>query len=120
MAALDRALALAERTDVPVAIGEQLDLDVTRPFDVALAEDAAVAERRLRLAPRSVERGVEIGRRADDAHPTPAATRGRLHEQGVPDFVRLAVRHDGNSRLPGEPLRLELVAARAEDLGRRA
>src|SRR6185436_12430080 len=50
-----------------------LDLDVPRPLQVALAEDRVVAERRLRLAPRGLERLVEPGRRANNAHPAPAA-----------------------------------------------
>ena len=45
------------------AVAEQLDLDVARPLDVALAEDAVVAERGLRLAPRGRERLVELVRR---------------------------------------------------------
>ena len=50
--ALDRALALAEVHDGAVLVGEDLDLDVARPLEVALEEDAAVAERRQRLARR--------------------------------------------------------------------
>ena len=61
VAALDRAVALAERDDVAVRVGEDLDLDVARALEVALAEDRVVAERRARLAPRSVERVRELG-----------------------------------------------------------
>ena len=50
-------------TTVPCASAEELDLDVARPLDVALAEDAVVAEGGLRLAPRGVERLVQLGRR---------------------------------------------------------
>ena len=91
MAALDRALALAERDDVAVRVGEQLDLDVARPLDVALAEDAVVAERGLRLAPRRLERLVELGRRARTTRiprpPPPAAaltTSGKPISSGSP------------------------------------
>ena len=52
MAPLDRALALAERDDLALPVGQQLDLDVPRPLDVALAEDGVVAERGFRLAAR--------------------------------------------------------------------
>ena len=62
VATLDRALALAERENRPVAVREQLDLDVPRTLDVALAEDAVVAERGLGLAPGGVERLVQLGR----------------------------------------------------------
>src|SRR5581483_12061335 len=37
VAPLDRAVALAERGDVAVPVGEDLDLDVPRPLEVALA-----------------------------------------------------------------------------------
>src|SRR5881398_680143 len=52
VAALDRALALAERDHRTVSVAEQLHLHMPRPLDVALAEDTVVAERCLRLAPR--------------------------------------------------------------------
>ena len=54
--ALDRALALAERPDRAVGVGEHLHLDVPAGLDVGLAEHRRVAERRLRLGaapPRS-------------------------------------------------------------------
>ena len=51
VAALDRAVALAERHDVAVRVGEDLDLDVARALEVALAEDRVVAERCARLSP---------------------------------------------------------------------
>src|SRR5207249_1345097 len=35
VAALDRAVALAERRDVAVPVGEKLDLDVARPLEIA-------------------------------------------------------------------------------------
>ena len=40
MAALDRAVALAEVDHVAVGIGEHLDLDVARIVEVALEVDA--------------------------------------------------------------------------------
>ena len=72
VAALDRAVALAERDDVAVRVGEDLDLDVARPLEIALAEDRVVAERRACLAPRR-------GERVRRAPPAPArrACRGR-------------------------------------------
>ena len=50
MAPLHGAVALTEREHRAVCVGEELDLDVAGPLDVALAEDGAVAERRLGLA----------------------------------------------------------------------
>ena len=71
-------------------VGEQLDLDVARPLDVALAEDAVVAERGLRLAPRRLDRVLELVRLADDPHPAAAASGRRLDEQREAELVRLA------------------------------
>ena len=118
MAALHRALALAERDHGAVLVAEQLDLDVTRPLDVALAEHGAVAERRLRLAPRGLERLGQLRRLADDAHPAPAAARRGLDHQREAELLGLALRHDRHARLARDPLRRELVAARAERLRR--
>src|SRR5207248_3079661 len=59
VAPLHRAFALAERDD-PVRVAEELDLYVARPFDIALGEDAVVAEGRLRLAPCCRERLLEL------------------------------------------------------------
>ena len=86
-------------TTVAVRVGEELDLDVPRPLDVALAEDAVVAEGRLRLAPRGRERVLELGRLADDAHPAPAAAGRRLDEQREPELLRLALAHDRHACL---------------------
>jgi len=45
--ALDRAVARAEVDDVAVLVGEDLDFDVARLFDVLLDVDLRAAERRL-------------------------------------------------------------------------
>src|SRR5205085_10590740 len=89
VAALDGALALAER-DHATLVAEELDLHVPRPLDVALAEDAVVAECRSGLTARGLERILESGRLAHDAHPSPAAARRRLHDEREADLVRLA------------------------------
>jgi len=44
--ALDRAVPLAQVDDVPMLVGEDLELDVVRPLNVLLQEDLAVPERR--------------------------------------------------------------------------
>ena len=56
VAALDRALALAEVHDVAVLVAEHLDLDVARRLDVLLEVDVADAERGFGLARRGLER----------------------------------------------------------------
>ena len=99
-------------------VAEELDLHVARPLDVPLGEHAVVAERRLRLALRGLERIGELVARADDAHPAPAASGSRLQQQREAKVVRLAGLDDRNARLARDPLRLELVAAGAQCLGR--
>ena len=81
VAALQRALALAEVDDRAVRVGEHLHLDVPRALEVALDEHAVVAERGLRLAPRGVERVGSSSRvGAHDAHALAAAARDRLDD----------------------------------------
>ena len=70
VAALDRALALAEVDHVAVGVAEDLDLDVAAAFEVPLDEHGAVAERRPRLADaRGDGVGQLVGRRARCACP---------------------------------------------------
>ena len=73
MAPLERALALAERPDAAVLVGEDLELDVPRPLDELLAVDVGVLEARLGLAACAREGVGHLGVAADDAHPAPAA-----------------------------------------------
>ena len=120
VAALHRAVALPERQHGPVGVGEELDLDVARTLDVALAEDRAVAEGRLRLPRSGLERLLELVRLAHDPHPAAAASGRRLDEEREADLRRLAGGHDGHPRLQGDPLRRELVAALAKRLRGRA
>ena len=120
MAALDRALALAEGDDFAMLVGEQLDLDVMRALDVALAVDGVVAECGLRLALGGFRGLLELGRLADDAHPPAAASGRRLHDEREADLVRFAGGQHGYAGLLRDPLRLELVSTLAEGLGRRA
>ena len=92
MAALERALALAEVDDAPVRVAEDLDLDVPRLGEVLLEVDAAVPERALGLARRELERGRELLVVARDAHPAPAAAGDGLEEDRVADPARDAHR----------------------------
>ena len=78
MAALQRAVALAEVDRVPVAVGEHLDLDVPRVLDVLLDVDGGIGEVRLALALRGLERALGLGRRGDHLHAAAAAARRRL------------------------------------------
>ena len=99
MAALDRAVALAERDDVPVRVREQLHLDVPRPLEVALEVEGAVAERGLRLPLGGLLRLLELLRAADDAHAASAATCRRLDDEREADLVR-ATRSGAPARPP--------------------
>ena len=85
VAALDRAVALAELDDVAVRVAEDLDLDVARVGEVALQVDRAVAEEALPLAARGVERAAARPR-GRDAEADPAAAAGGLHRDRVADL----------------------------------
>ena len=99
VAPLDGAVALADRDDAPVRVGEELHLDVARSLEVALAVERAVAERALGLALGRLERVVELVRRANDAHAATAAARRRLDEQREADLLA-ACRPAGRERRP--------------------
>ena len=60
MAALDRAIALAEVDDPVVAVGEHLYLDVAWILQVPLDIDDGVGEVRLPFAPGRLERAVDL------------------------------------------------------------
>ena len=93
VAALDRALALAEVHDVPVRVAEDLHFDVSRVREVALEQHAGVAEGGRRLAPRRGQRRVETGEVGDHAHPATAAAGAGLDDQRHPEprgFARAA------------------------------
>ena len=88
MPALRRAFALEEVHDVAVRVGEDLDLDVPRPLDQPLDVERAVAERRLRLAPRCASASASSPRRAHRLHPDAAAARRRLDQRREADARR--------------------------------
>src|SRR6185437_12501727 len=72
-APLHRAVALEEMDGMAVAVGEDLQLDVTRRRQILLEENAIIAEGGLRLALRRGERGgKDLGAR-DRAHALAAA-----------------------------------------------
>ena len=81
MAALDRALALAEVHDRAVRVGEDLELDVPRPAQVAFEQHGVVAERASASRRAACERVVESRELVDDAHAAAAAAGTRLDDQ---------------------------------------
>src|SRR5713226_8070675 len=92
MAPLDAALALAQCHHAPVGVGEHLDLDATRSFEILLQVDLARPEGLLRLALRCREGRLELPFRAYQAHSLAAPAGGRLEQHGVPEAGRLGTR----------------------------
>ncbi len=74
VAALDRALALAERPHRAVLVGHHLHLDVSPRRQVGLAEHRRVAERGRRFGSGRGDLAVEDIERAHDAHAATTAT----------------------------------------------
>src|SRR5690242_2363245 len=88
VAALDRALALAEMYDVPVAVAQHLDFDVPRLFDIFLDEDPVVGKARFRFA-RGRTKAVAYFRVAGgDPHPFAAPAGRSLDHDRIADLAR--------------------------------
>src|SRR6185312_13682396 len=68
VAALQRAVALAEMDGGPLAVAGDLQLDMPRPLEEALEEDGVVAEEGLGLGARDRQRRDELGLVACDLH----------------------------------------------------
>ena len=91
VAALDRAVALAEVDHVAVAVGEHLHLDVARVVQIALEVDRGVGEELLAFATGALEGALELLRGERHAEALAAAAAGRLDGDGEAD-LRLAIR----------------------------
>ena len=87
VAALDRALALAEMDDIAVLVAEHLDLDVTRIGDEFLDEHPIVAERRFGLRAGAGEALRHLAGAMRDAHALAAAARGSLDHDRIADVI---------------------------------
>ena len=88
VATLDRTLALPQRHDVPVLIGQHLKLNVPRLLDELLHVEVAIAEGVSRLGVCRLEEARQFFFRADDAHAAPASTRGGLEDNRIADRLR--------------------------------
>ena len=128
MATLDTAVALVQMHDVAEIVTEQLDLDVLGLVEEALDEDGAVAEGRLGLGGRALERVLEGGLLADDSHTTTATTEGGLDDDREAILVGEALdflepldgagraRHHGHVALDSELSRRDLVAESVDSI----
>ncbi len=113
VAALDRALALAEVDAVAVRIREDLHLDVARLVQGLFHEHSPVAEGMLGFGLRALQRGRQVVPGANKTHASPATSRERLdhHRKLGIFFVGRQHRHAG---FGGELLRIRLVAHGAD------
>ncbi len=91
VAALQRAVALAQVDDIAVAVAEDLELDVARARHVFLDHHPGVAEGTLRLTHAGGERIVEVGVAVDPAHALAAAAGHGLDQHRIADLVGLAL-----------------------------
>lgn len=82
MAALEGAVAGAEREDGAVPVAEDLHLDMAARRQVGLDEDLAVTEGGEGLGGGRLQGGGQFVEGVDDAHAASAAARGRLDEDG--------------------------------------
>ena len=129
VAALDRALALPEIDAVAVAVGDQLDLDVARLFDILLDEHAIVGERGLGLVGRRAEAFMRFGIVVGDAHALAAAAGRGLDHDRVADLLgdlhrlvgignrRQVTGHGADPGRLRELLRFDLVAHGVDGVG---
>ena len=89
VAALHRAVALAEMDDVAVGVGEDLDLDVARVDHGLLEDQLARAEGALGFGARRADRLQKVGVALDQPHAAAAAAGGRLDHHRQADLARL-------------------------------
>ena len=87
VAALQRAVALAEMDGVAAAVAQHLDLDVARALQIFFQIDRVVAERGLGLGAGGGERGRKLVLEMRDLHAAAAAAGGRLHQHRKADLA---------------------------------
>src|SRR6185437_1497446 len=87
VAALDRAVALAQVDHVAVAIGQHLHLDVTRVVQIALEVDRRVGEELLAFAAGPLEGALKLLLRQCHAKALAPAAAGRLHGDREADLT---------------------------------
>src|SRR5712691_8598579 len=95
MAPLHRAVALEKVDASAVTVGEHLDFDMPRAFEIFLQQHALVGESRQRFAPAGGEGGVEIRFALDDTHAFAAPACRGLDEYGKADSPGLCEKEVG-------------------------
>ena len=119
VAALRRAVALAEPDAVAVRVGEHLHLDVARPREVALDVALAAPEALQRLGLRGLERARRFGRASWTTRmPRPPPPNAALMATGQPCDSPNATTSSAdvrNSVVPGTPATPAASAARRDD-----
>ena len=88
VAALQRAVALAEMDGVAAAVADHLDLDVARALQIFFEIDGVVAERGLGLGAGGGERGRKLVLQMRDLHAAAAAAGRGLHQHRKADLAR--------------------------------
>ena len=73
--ALDRAIALEEVDDIAVLVACNLNLKMAGALHQLFDQQGGVAKGGLRLAPRQIQRGGQLGLRGNDTHTAPATAR---------------------------------------------
>ena len=131
VAALQRAVTLAEVAHVAVLVGEDLHLDVLGLHEVFLDEDVVIAEGLARLVLDELERGDDVLGHLAQAHTAAAAAGCRLEDDGEAEADGLlecllpvaqglgAAGDDRHAAFHGDLLGRELVAHLAEHVARR-
>ena len=92
MTPLKRAFALTKVDDIPEAVADQLNLDVSRRFDVLLDVDRSVVEARRGFGTRKRKRARNLVARADQPHAFSAAARSGFEHHRISDFIGNAFR----------------------------
>ncbi len=128
VAALQRAIALAQMDGVALAVAQHLDLDMARLLEIFLDIDGVVAEIGLGLGPGGGERDRELLLAAHDLHALAAAAGGSLDDHRKADLLAdplglliigdpaFGAGHARDTEALGGALGLDLVAHAADML----
>ncbi len=132
VAALERAIALAEVYALAHPVAKDLNFDVTRLLEIFLHIDFVIAEGGLGLGTSGEEGGFDFLLGFRDLHAAPAAAGGGLDDDRIAHLggdalggaeighATVRARNDGDSEFLGGVLGGDLVAHQADVLGRGA